>query len=46
MGGEVASYGSGYYDDDYGYAGGSTWYIQAYSGGDVAYVITNPPVGY
>ena len=22
------------------------WYIQVYSGGEVAYVITNPPAGY
>ena len=79
-------YGSGYDENDYGYAGmaaaaavgaavgaaaatppywtlpcaptpvavggttyyqcGYAWYIQAYSGGDVAYVITTPPVGY
>jgi hypothetical protein len=28
------------------YQCGSTWYIRAYSGGDVAYTIVNPPAGY
>jgi hypothetical protein len=28
------------------YQCGSIWYVQVYSGGDVAYVIANPPVGY
>ena len=28
------------------YQCGSTWYIQAYSGGEVVYTIVNPPVGY
>ena len=28
------------------YLCGSTWYTRAYSGGDVAYVVVNPPPGY
>jgi len=28
------------------YQCGSTWYIQAYSGGEVVYTIVNPPAGY
>ena len=28
------------------YQCGSTWYIRAYSGGNVAYTIVNPPAGY
>ena len=28
------------------YQCGATWYVQAYSGGDVAYTIVNPPPGY
>jgi hypothetical protein len=28
------------------YQCGSTWYIHAYSGGDVIYTIVNPPPGY
>jgi hypothetical protein len=28
------------------YQCGSTWYIQVYSDGDVAYTIVNPPAGY
>jgi hypothetical protein len=28
------------------YACGSAWYVRAYSGGDVAYTMVNPPPGY
>ncbi len=28
------------------YQCGTTWYSQAYSGGDVTYVVVNPPEGY
>jgi len=28
------------------YQCGSAWYIRAYSGGDVAYTMVNPPAGY
>ena len=28
------------------YQCGSAWYVRAYSGGDVTYIMTNPPAGY